>query len=388
MFFKQLNQSLNQLQPSAIRSFNDKISGIPTLIRLTIGEPDFPTPSFAKEAAVQSIQADLNGYSHSSGHLELRQAIAAYVQRKYDLTYNPESEIIVTAGATEGLFSALFTLCNPGDQVLVPAPHYVCYLTQSILAGVELIPIDVSDSDFKLTAESLEKAIQTNSNVKGLILNHPCNPTGVTYNQAQLESLVQVLKAHQLWVISDEIYAEFTYESKHVSMAKLLPEQTILINGTSKSHAMTGWRSCFVAGPEAIIKQLFKVHQSVVNTPSTQAQYASIAAYNQGDQSVEEMRLAYKARRDYLITTLQEIGFETLNPEGAFYLFVKKPNWYTASIEDFCFDLANEAQVGVIPGSAFGQAGQDYFRISYASSMEDLQEAMNRLALYFQSHQQ
>lgn len=375
----QYNSKLSQIQPSPIRAFNDQISDIEGLIKLTIGEPDFPTPDFIKRAGVEAIQADFNGYTHSRGLLALRQAIARYVDRKYGLTYDPEEEIIVTSGPTQALFSSLISLINPGDQVLVPSPHYVIYSTQVTLAGGQFVPVDVSKTDFILTPELLESTLKEYPQTKVLLLNHPSNPTGVTYTRAQLERLLPIIETYDLWVISDEIYSELSYDTSHTSMAALAPNRTILINGLSKSHAMTGWRSGFIAGPASLMNQIFKVHQASVNTPNTQMQYAAIVAYDQGDQAIEEMKAIYMQRRNYLIEEFEKMGIETLHPQGAFYLFVKVPSWYSGNDMDFCLDLAHQAKVGLVPGSGFGQAGQNYFRISYAASMETLKEAIARI---------
>ena len=380
----QLNQQLSKISPSPIRSFNDQISDIDGILRLTIGEPDFKTPDFIKQAAIDAIQHDLNGYTHSRGLIELRQEIAHYLKRHYQLNYNPENEIIVTVGATEALLAALLAILNPGDKVVVPSPNYVIYETHVLLAGATLIRHDVSDTNFKLTPDALRQLVQADNQIKVLLLNHPCNPTGVTYTADELESLATVAREFDLWVVSDEIYSELTYHGSHVSMAKFLPERTILINGTSKSHAMTGWRSCFIAAPAQYTNEIFKVHQASVNTPSTQAQYASIAAYRDGDEAIVQMRQGYDERRQYLMQRFADLGYQTLNPDGAFYLFVKVPDWYQGSEFDFCLDLAKQAKVGIVPGSAFGPAGQGYFRLSYAADLSRLEEAMHRIETFTQ----
>ena len=382
----EFNKQLLSIEPSPIRSFNDQISAIDGVLKLTIGEPDFPTPAFIKEAAVQAINADLNGYTHSRGLLELRQAISRFLKRKYQLNYNAEDEIIVTVGATEALFAALLTVLNKGDKVIIPSPNYVIYGTHVKLAGGEPIIVDVSSDDFVLTPERLEATLAKHPTTKVLLLNHPCNPTGVTYTKTQLEALAEVVKRHQLLVVSDEIYSELTYDIEHVSFASLLPEHTILINGASKSHSMTGWRSCFIAAPAELTNQIFKAHQAMVNTPPSPSQYASVVAYDQGDESIAEMRNAYRQRRDLLVTGLNKLGYSTLAPQGAFYLFVQTPDWFEGDDFEFCLALAKEAKVGVVPGSAFGEAGSRYFRLSYAASVEQLQEALRRIEIFTQQH--
>lgn len=383
----QLNRQLKKITSSPIRSFNEKIQTIEGLIPLTIGEPDFETPHNVKMSAIEAIQSNKNGYSPSKGLLELRQAIARYILRHYQLTYNPETEIIVTAGPTQALFACMMTLLNPGDKVITPSPNYVIYTTQAALANAELIQVDVSQSHFILTPELLEETLQKHPETKVLLLNHPSNPTGATYTKDQLEALVPIIKRHQLWVISDEIYSELTYHQPHISFASLLRDQTLYINGLSKSHAMTGWRSGFIAGPADVMTELFKVHQAMVNTPNTQMQYASITAYDECDYAITEMRQTYLERRNFLLEQFNALHITTVHPDGAFYLFVKVPEWFNGDDVDFCTQLAQEAKVGTIPGSGFGRAGAGYFRISYAASMAELKEAMTRIVTFIQQHQ-
>lgn len=375
----ELSKHLKNIQPSPIRAFNDRISGIEGIIRLTIGEPDFPTPTVAKEAAIEAINNDLNGYTHSAGLMELRETISVYLERKYKVNYDASTEILVTHGATEALFASLFAVLNPGDKVITPTPSYVIYQTQVRLAGGEFIPVDVSDDGFKLTPERLKQVLAEHPDTKVIIFNYPSNPLGVTYHGDELEALAKIFKEHGLIVVSDEIYAELTYDTTHVSMGELLPDQTILINGTAKSHSMTGWRSGFIASRAEFISEIFKVHQSCINTPNTQMQYASIAAYNDGDKDIAEMKATYYKRRNYLMDRFADLGFNTSDPEGAFYLFVQVPEWYQGDDFDFCLAMANDAKVGCVPGSGFGEAGKNWFRVSYAASMESLEEAMDRI---------
>lgn len=382
-----LNQRLETLKPSAIRAFNDQISEIEDLIFLTLGEPDFDTPDPIKQAAIEAISHSSNGYTHSKGLLSLRQAIHDYLLRKYQVAYDPQEEIIVTTGATEAIFASLMGLLNPGDQVLVPAPNYAVYGTQIGICGGQMVPIDVSNEDFLLSPDRLERAIKDHPKARLLLFNHPNNPTGRSYQATQLEELAQVIKAHDLLVLSDEIYAELSYQAPHVSMAKFLPDQTILINGASKSHAMTGWRMGFICGPQQMITEIFKVHQAAVNTPNTQAQYAALAAYQKGDQEIIQMRQAYQLRRNYLLKAFTDLGYQVTPPQGAFYLFISVPEWFQGDERDFCLALANEAKVGVIPGSAFGQAGRGYFRLSYAASMEELEEAIEQIDQFTRKYQ-
>lgn len=382
-----LNKRLRKLQASPIRAFNDQISGIEGIIRLTLGEPDFDTPQFIKDASKLAMDQEGNGYTHSKGLLKLREAISAYLHRKYQLSYNPDTEIIVTHGATEAIFASLMGILNPGDKVLVPSPNYAVYGTQVGICGGELVQLDVSDNHFILSPEQLEQALEKSPQIKVLLFNHPSNPTGKSYSADQLKALATMIQKHQLLVISDEIYSELTYDNEHMSMANYLPDQTILINGASKSHAMTGWRMGFICAPEWILSEIFKAHQSCVNTPTTQAQYAAITAYNEGDEAIEEMRSAYLKRRNYLVNSFKELGFQVSNPQGAFYLFVQVPEWFEGDDYDFCLQLAQKAKVGLIPGQAFGPAGYRYFRLSYAASMESLKEAMHRIKKFTQTNQ-
>lgn len=377
-----LNETLAELKPSAIRAFNDKIGNIEGIIRLTIGEPDYPTPRFVKDAAMAGIDKKFNGYSNSRGMIELREVIRDYMDRKYNLTYSPEDEILVTIGATEALFTSFYALLNKGEKVITPSPHYAVYGTQVALAGGTFVPVDVSDDAFILTPERLSATLEEHPDTKVLLFNYPSNPTGRTYTAEQLEALAEVIKQHNIVVVSDEIYSELTFEGKHVSLATYIPDQTLIINGASKSHSMTGWRMGFIAGPKWIVDEIFKVHQSSVNCPPTQAQYAAIAAYAEGDEEVAQMRQGYIERRDLLVAGFEKIGFELASPQGAFYLFIKVPDWFEGDDYDFCLTLAEEAKVGLVPGQAFGAAGKRYFRLSYAASTEQLTEALNRIETF------
>ncbi|AXY24593.1 aromatic amino acid aminotransferase [Suicoccus acidiformans] len=382
MYSFNINKQSERISSSPIRRFNDQISHIDDLLKLTLGEPDFNAPLKVRQAAIDAIEAGVTGYTHSRGTIELRQAIQNYLKRHYDLDYRAEDEIIVSVGATGALFAAITAVTNPGDQVIAPAPHYVIYQTQTILAGGEFVSVDVSEDAFILTPERLEETLKANPRAKTLILNHPSNPTGATYTREQLEALVPIIKTHQLTVISDEIYAELTYDSEHVSMAKLLPEQTILINGASKSHAMTGWRMGFIAAPKEILDTIFKIQQATINTPNTLAQAASVVAYNDCDEDILAMRAEYQKRCHYLAAELTRLGYQYVNPQGAFYLFVQVPADFAGNDVDFCLTLAEQAKIGVIPGSSFGQSGAGYFRISYAASMADLEEFIHRLEAF------
>lgn len=383
MDYSNINRQVLRAPENTIRTFNDKISHLDNLLAFNIGEPDFPTPANIKAAAIESIENDQSFYAHSRGVFELRQAISHYLARKYQLNYSPDDEIFVTAGATEALYLSLTGLLNPGDQVLLVDPSYVIYQTQIVLAGGEAVPIDVSESNFKLTPDQLEKALVDNTQVKALLLNFPTNPTGVTYTPQEIEALAAVIKAHDVYVIADEVYSEFSYESEHVSIARFIPERTLLINGASKSHAMTGWRSAFLAGPAPLLNAFYPLHQAVLTTVTTQVQYASIEAYSQNsDPAILEMKQSYQERRDLLYAGMEVLGFESARPTAAFYLFTKIPEWFPGNDVDFCLALAHNYRVATTPGSVFGAAGKGYFRTSYVSNIDNLHLYLDRLASF------
>lgn len=383
MDYSNINRQVLRAPENTIRTFNDKISHLDNLLAFNIGEPDFPTPANIKAAAIESIENDQSFYAHSRGVFELRQAISHYLARKYQLNYSPDDEIFVTAGATEALYLSLSGLLNPGDQVLLVDPSYVIYQTQIVLAGGEAVPIDVSESNFKLTPDQLEKALVDNTQVKALLLNFPTNPTGVTYTPQEIEALAAIIKAHDVYVIADEVYSEFSYESEHVSIARFIPERTLLIDGASKSHAMTGWRSAFLAGPAPLLNAFYPLHQAVLTTVTTQVQYASIEAYSQNsDLAILEMKQSYQERRDLLYAGMDALGFESARPTAAFYLFTKIPEWFLGNDVDFCLALAHDYRVATTPGSVFGAAGKGYFRTSYVSSIDNLHLYLDRLASF------
>ena len=386
MDYKNINKHLLNTSENLIRLFNDQISHIEDLLFFNVGEPDFPTPENIKQAAIKSINADQSFYAHSRGVYELREAIQRYLKRKDDLDYSPDNQIIVTAGATQALYLAVTGLVNQGDEVLVVDPNYVIYNTQISLSGAKAVAIDVSSTQFKLTPELLKAAITDKT--KALLLNHPTNPTGVTYTHDEIQALAEVIKEHQIYVISDEVYSEFSYGSKHTSMAKFIPELTLLINGTSKSHAMTGWRSAFLAGPSELINSIYPLHQSVLTAISTQIQYASIEAYDNTDAEIQRMLEDYQARRDFLIEGLSELEYDFIIPEGAFYLFSKIPAWYEGDDYQFCLDLAHEVQIAVTPAQIFGEAGRGHFRISYVSSMANLKILLEQLKAFETAYKQ
>lgn len=374
------NPRLSRIEVSKIRQFDQQISSIPDVIKLTLGEPDFPTPEHVKQAGITAIEEDFSHYTGMRGLEELREAACMFQQQRYGLTYDPQTEVLTTVGATEAIASALLSVLEEGDKVLIPAPAYSGYQPLVELAGAELIPIDTSDTGFVCQPEQFERAFaQYGSAIKAVILNYPNNPTGTTLSASQLEAIAEVLKKYPVFVISDEVYAELTYSGTHMSIAAYLPEQTIVISGLSKSHAMTGWRVGFIFAQKALIDELIKVHQYLVTAATTMSQKAAAEALINGVKDSENMKEQYQTRRDYLVQQLAPLGFEVTQPNGAFYLFCKLPVVIQTDSWQFCVDLAEQAKVACIPGIAFGPEGEGYIRISYASSMENLHEACKRI---------
>ncbi|WP_338213775.1 aminotransferase class I/II-fold pyridoxal phosphate-dependent enzyme [Companilactobacillus muriivasis] len=376
-----VNETIAPMGRSMIREFAEKFAKIPGLVKLTLGEPNFNVPEHVKDAAIESIKENESHYSDQKGFLSLREAISGYLDKQFDLKYDPETEIIVTIGATEAIFDSLAAIINPGDKVIIPTPTFALYIPiVKILGGVP-VQVDTTDDGFCMTGKHLEEVIQAEGpdKVKAMMLNFPGNPTGFVYSKEQLQEIVDVVKDKNMFVISDEIYAELTYGHKHLSLAKLMPGKTILINGLSKSHAMTGYRIGYIAGPKDFVEEANKMHAFTVTAPSNPAQFAAEEALKNGIDDPIAMRKIYQERRDYLVGELNDMGYETILPEGAFYTFSKIPAKYNLDSIEFANKLAEEGLVGVTPGVAFGKGGEGHFRISYAASMEDIQEAMKRL---------
>ena len=381
---KRFNKQLDKIQVSLIRQFDQAISEIPGVLRLTLGEPDFTTPDHVKEAAKRAIDQDQSYYTGMSGLLTLRQAASDFVKEKYQLDYNPENEILVTIGATEALSATLTAILEEGDKVLLPAPAYPGYEPIVNLVGAEIVEIDTTENGFVLTPEMLEKAIlEQGDKLKAVILNYPANPTGITYSREQLEALAAVLRKYEIFVVCDEVYSELTYTGgNHVSLGTMLRDQAIIINGLSKSHAMTGWRLGFIFAPANFIAQLIKSHQYLVTAANTMAQHAAVEALTAGKNDAEPMKKEYIQRRDYIINKMTDLGFEIIKPDGAFYIFAKIPAGYNQDSFAFLKDFAQKKAVAFIPGAAFGQYGEGYVRLSYAASMRTIREAMKRLEEY------
>lgn len=383
MLRDRVNLRVKTIEISDIRQFDAEVSQIPDMIRLTIGEPDFTTPEHVKEAGIKAIKENITGYSGMSGFLEVREAAASFMKEKYGVVYNPKAEILATVGATEALSATLLTILEAGDKILVPTPIYPGYLPLIMLTGAIPIFLDTTINDFILTPEMIDQAIvEHGKKVKAIILNYPSNPTGVTYSRKEVIALAKTLSKYEIFVLSDEIYSELTYGVTHVSFGEYLFDQTIVINGLSKSHSMTGWRLGFTFAPEVITKELIKTHQYLVTATSSISQVAAVEALTKGRDDGVIMRMEYERRRDFVYQKMKKFGFEIARPNGAFYLFAKIPKGFIKNSFDFCRDLAMKDKVALIPGSAFGKAGEGYVRLSYAASMEKLILAMKRLEKY------
>lgn len=376
------NQQLDKIQPSAIRVFDQLFRSIEDCILTTIGEPDFSMPEHVKDAAIKAIQEDESHYSHSMGAIGVRQAVADYLKRRYQLDYNPESEILMTVGATEAISTVFKAILNPGEKIIVPTPGFPLYKLSATIAYGETIEVNTSESGFLLTADQIHQVMADHDDVKAIVLNYPSNPTGVTYTPDELQALAEAIRQYEVFVISDEIYSELTYDQEHLSIARLLPEQTILISGASKAFAMTGWRVGFIATQEKWLPPIFKTHQMAITTGVTVSYKAAEEAFNNGAEAVALMKAEYEKRRDYCVGALTNLGFELAKPSGAFYLFIKLPQQFGKDDQAFCRDLAEKGKVGLIPGSVFGPGGEGYVRMSYALSQEGIEEAMKRITNY------
>lgn len=377
------NQQVYKIAVSTIRQFDETVSPIPDILKLTLGEPDFNTPEHVKSAGKEAIEQNFSHYTGMSGLLDVREAATYFLKEKYHLSYDSQTETLVTVGATEAISATLLAILNPGDKVLLPAPIYPGYEPMITLAGAEAIYIDTRPNQFILSPEMIEKAMNEHGeDVKAIILNYPSNPTGVTYSREEVRAIADVLSKYPVFVVSDEVYSELTYGESHVSIAEYLKEQTILINGLSKSHAMTGWRIGFIFAPAELTNQIIKVHQYLVTSAATVSQKAAVKALIEGINDAEVMKKEYLKRRDFLYEKMVSLGFEIAKPSGAFYLFAKIPEGYIQDSMSFCVDLAEKNALAVIPGIAFGPEAEGYIRVSYATSIEVLEEAMVRLETY------
>lgn len=380
-----ISKKVNEIAPSGIRVFFDLVLGMKDVISLGVGEPDFTTPWNIREKAIYSLEQGLTSYTSNKGLLELRQRISYFLKQRHSLSYNPEEEILITVGVSEGLDLALRTILNPGDGILIPEPSYVSYWPISYLAGGKPRYLTTSrETGFKITASQLSKAIKPNT--KALLLNYPSNPTGASYTKKELEEIAKVVAKKKLLIITDEVYDELTYDFKHTAFPCLkgMKENTIYLNGFSKSYAMTGFRLGYACGPREIIQAMNKIHQYTMLCAPIISQLAACEAMKNGLRSVEEMKREYKRRRDFIVDGLNSLGLECFKPQGAFYIFPSIKNTGLKSLE-FAQRLLKSQRVAVVPGTAFGPSGEGFLRLSYASSFENIKEALSRIAVFLKS---
>lgn len=374
-----ISQKIQNIKPSGIRKFFDILEEMTDAISLGIGEPDFVTPWHIRDAGIYSLERGHTKYTSNAGMLELRREIANYLRRRFDLEYDYTNQILVTVGGSEAIDLAIRVLVNPGDEVIIPVPSFVCYGPLTEMAGGVPVYVELTaENGFRLTPEQLKAAITPRT--KALVLPFPSNPTGGIMERRDLEAIAQVLKDNDIMVISDEIYAELTYGQRHVSPANLtqLYDRTVVVNGFSKSHAMTGWRMGYVCGPAPILQQMLKLHQFGIMSAPTTSQYAAIEAMRNGDVDIEKMRDEYDGRRRYLVEGLRRIGLPCFEPKGAFYVFPDIRGTGLTS-DEFCERFLMEEKVAVISGSAFGPGGEGFIRCCYATSMKDIAEALTRM---------
>lgn len=374
-----LSEKVIRMKPSGIRKFFDIVSEMPDAISLGVGEPDFDTPWSVREEGIYSLERGRTFYTSNAGLSELRQTICEYMERRFLVSYDFKKECLLTVGGSEGIDVALRAMLNPGDEVIIPQPCYVSYVPCVDLADGVPVTIDLkNENEFRLTGEELEAAITDKTKV--LILSYPNNPTGAIMEREDLEAIAKIIIKHDLFVISDEIYAELTYNGGHVSIASLpgMKERTIVISGFSKAFAMTGWRLGYALGPACIIEQMTKIHQFAIMCAPTTSQYAAISAMRDCDKDVEHMRESYDQRRKFLLNEFKEMGLSCFEPKGAFYMFpcIKK---FGLTSEEFATRLLHSKKLAVVPGDAFGECGEGFLRVSYAYSLDELKEAMGRI---------
>ena len=374
-----LSETIVNIKPSGIRKFFDIVSEMKDAISLGVGEPDFDTPWHIRDEGIYSLEKGRTFYTSNSGLLELRQEIVNYLKRRINVTYDPKKEVIITVGGSEGIDIALRAMLDPGDEVLIPQPSYVSYEPCTVLTGGKPVIINLkAENEFRLTAEEILEAVTDKTKI--LILPFPNNPTGAIMEKEDLEAVAKVCIEKDLYVISDEIYSELSYKGNHISITSIpgMKERTILINGFSKAYAMTGWRLGYACGPEEIIKQMTKIHQFAIMCAPTTSQYAAIEALKNGDADVERMREAYDQRRRFLMNAFKEMGLSCFEPFGAFYVFpcIKE---FGMTSDEFATRFLKEEKVAVVPGTAFGDCGEGYLRISYAYSIENLKVALERM---------
>lgn len=384
-----LSQKIANIAPSGIRKFFDIVQTMPNAISLGVGEPDFITPWHIRQAAMDSIRSGETAYTSNAGDPKLRKAISRYLEERFSLSYDPMGEMIVTVGASEAIDLAMRAIINPGDEVIIPDPSYVSYVPNVLMVHGVPVPVKTkAENDFRITADEIENAVTKNT--KAIILPYPNNPTGAVMEKQHLEEIAKVIKKHDLIVISDEIYAELSYGINHVSIASVegMRERTILINGFSKAFAMTGWRIGFVCAPKEVLQVMLKIHQYVIMCASTMSQAAALDAlersFEDGFKDVKHMQEDYDMRRRVIYKSLNDMGLSSFEPKGAFYIFPCIKSTGLTS-EQFAKRLLESQQVAVVPGTAFGESGEGYVRCSYASSVKNINEAMDRIKRFLES---
>ncbi len=378
-----ISKIVEKMQPSGIRAFFDLVLGMKEVISLGVGEPDFVTPWQIREAGIYSLEQGFTSYTSNKGLYKLRLGISRFLKNKYSLDYCPDEEILITVGVSEGLDLILRSIVNPGDKILVPQPSYVSYGPVTELAGGTPVYIDTSKDGFKITPKLLEKHIDKKT--KGIILNYPTNPSGVSYRRKELQEINKVLLKHKILCISDEVYGDLTYDFEHIAFPTLpkAKNNTVYFNGFSKSYAMTGWRVGFACGPQEIIAAMTKIHQYTIMCVPITSQMAAAEALVSGRKSVEQMKREYNRRRELMVTELNSLGLKCSRPQGAFYVFPCIKSTGLSSL-DFSRKLLEEEKVAVVPGTAFGLCAEGYIRISYASSMDNLKEALLRIKRFLE----
>ena len=382
IFDEEINQTVRQLKPSGIRRFFDIAATRKGVISLGVGEPDFVTPWHIREEAIHAIEKGKTFYTGNKGLLDLRKGICAYYRRRFNVSYDPEENVIVTVGGSEAIDIVLRTLVQPGDEIILPTPAYVAYAAIIEMAGATVKEVVLKEEEgFKLTPEALKSAL--NEKTKAIIMNFPGNPTGGIMTREDYEKIIPILKKSGIFVVTDEIYAELTYEQKHCSIAEFeeIKDRTVVINGFSKAYSMTGYRIGYILAHKDLIESILKIHQYTIMCATTPCQYAAIEAVNNGDKDIEEMFVSFRQRRNYIVKELNRIGLHTPMPQGAFYAFpsIKRTG---LSSEEFCERLLDEQYLALVPGNAFGEAGEGFVRISYAYSLDQIKQAITKLEAF------
>lgn len=372
-----INTKVQEIEVSGIRKFYNMVSHIDDVISFTIGQPDFHTPEHVKLAGIQAIEENFTSYTPNAGIIELRTAACDFVKKKYGLSYESESEVIVTMGASEAIDISFRTILTEGTEVILPGPIYPGYEPIIRMCGAVPVHVDIRKNQFRFTLEMIKPYITDKT--RCIVLPYPSNPTGVSLTEIELKEIADYLKEREIFVLADEIYSELTYDQHHLSIASFLKEKTIVINGLSKSHSMTGWRIGFLFAPKDITKHILKVHQYNVSCANSIAQKAALAALTTGMDDAIPMKREYIQRRDYVYNRLTAMGLSVVKPDGAFYFFVKIPESIPVNSFDFALEMVHQAKVAVVPGSAFSEFGEGYFRLSFACSLETLETGLNRM---------